>query len=815
MRAVALACAVVWAAQAGCGATQASAKQRAAAAHAAAVAAAAGRPSFAAGDAAAESCALDLHLVLDVSGSMNDRNGACGARLAARNESFEAKRSCWAVNSGFARAAVELVNRVCATAGQRPPRVSVTFFSCPGTGKSFRALLEPNNNPASVEAALERVNKQWPAGYSCGSDALKRVSSYIAQTEKELEGSGTNKIPVVLMISDGHLQPRDAQWSISTMLGIREGHGAVVAAATPFVDAEGPGPLARFAPSRLVLDSLEPPQLERLGLSLGSVTAEQQDLPSCSAAALDCFQRRSALLAGPAGEACPSRELLYTALAQCGGAGCAGLDLTGAADECLRSACPAIDCSDIATHVNAQPPPFGGGDSSSNSSRGDGFDASARTPGLLAGARVFSGAVPLDAPLAQAWALGAGDRGDSSSPAGPVLLNDGAVLVVANAAPGAELRKVDAASGAQLWVAQLAGAGRAVLAQPVQLGAADGGDVLAGDTTGRLRRLAGADGTTVREWELGPGAITAAAAAPNGGRFALVAVAGAPGLAAPTLVKLRVDGAAPVAPGDAGWRRAVCDTEQAAAADAVVGGIALLRHGAVLVGCREGALEKYSFETGTRVFRTALGKARRLRAMPSLEPLLGQTAAVVAANATDAALLLFNLTTGLPLWDVPLPAGSALSPVWDARNASSLVVLTDAGDALRVDASNGRILLKRAAALPLGAGAGLGADAAQAADGTLVVPAAAQLVFLNPATLTQARAPVDFNAPLIGAPVLAKDGVLAATSASALVRAAAAPNGGRRVLATTSTWPQAAIIIIIVLVIVLIALSFWLFTLCR
>jgi outer membrane protein assembly factor BamB len=812
MRAVALACAVAWAAQAGCGAAQASAKQRVAAAHAAAVASAAGLPSFAAGDAAAESCALDLHLVLDVSGSMNDRNRACGARLAARNESFEAKRSCWDVNSGFARAAVELVNRVCATAGQRPPRVSVTFFSCPGTGKSYRALLEPNNNPASVAAALARVKKQWPAGYSCGNDALKRVSSYIAQTEKELEGSGTNKIPVVLIISDGHLQPRDAQWSTSTMLGIREGHGAVVAAATPFVNAEGPGLLARFAPSRLVLDSLEPPQLERLGLSLGSVTAEQQDLPSCSAAALDCFQRRSALLGGLAGEACPSRELLYTALAQCGGAGCAGLDLTGAADECLRSACPAIDCSDIATHVNAQPPPLGGGNS--NNSRGDGFDASARTPGLLAGARVFSGTVPLDAPLAQVWALGAGDSG-GSSPAGPVLLNDGAVLVVANAAPGAELRKVDAASGAQLWVAQLAGAGRAVLAQPVQLGATDGGDVLAGDTTGRLRRLAGADGATVREWDLGPGAITAAAAAPNGGRFALVAVAGAPGLAAPALVKLRVDGAAPAEPGDAGWRRAVCDTEQTAAADAVVGGVALLRHGAVLVGCRDGALEKYSFETGTRVFRTGLGKARQLRAMPALEPVLGQTAAVVAANATDAALLLFNLTTGLPLWDVPLPAGSALSPVWDARNASSLVVLTDAGDALRVDASNGRILLRRAAALPLGAGAGLGADAAQAADGTLVVPAAAQLVFLNPATLAQARAPVDLHAPLIGAPVLAKDGVLAATSASALVRVAAAPNGGRRVLATTSTWPQAAIIVILVLAIILVALSFWLFALCR
>jgi len=610
-----------------------------------------------------ENCELDVALVFDTSGSMNDKDSECLEFLrenVLNDPNYETRKPCWELVNIYAKEAYEVVDNLCDASGQASPRLSMVSFRCPGTGKDRKILLEPTNNPSEIDEAFEVLADQRLSGQSCALGAFDQLKIW------NDANNGTKKRLVAFVVTDGGLDGPEP--ALQLLAELRSDGNVTVIAADAFPDRSRLEELT--SDPDFILDATNPDELSSISIQVRNFITRAEDIKLCATDQQTCADARMSQLdmLSPSNTTCPEFGDAYSALAACASSGCVGLDFTEEKNECLMrtdGSCGVEICETLSKHINAQNYP-----SEPNSSLG--FDVESAAPGFTVSSRRSSEA--FQEGLATNPEIDFSVTSNAASSSAPILDNSGNILIGAHG----EVLSLNAGDGSVRWRFTAPSPVTTFEASPV-VASPGMNSVFIGALTGTLFELGEGNGQLKRKWSL-PGPIRAASAIPADSGHILVAVDAVPGIKPPTLHRIRYSNKGSDEPRE--WKRSVCKLEQF---DFVVGGVQITSDQSVIVACNSGLLERYSAITGR--FEWRLHADGIIDSLPYID--IESNALIVAAvNDTAKTFLSRYDLVGRRDWRVEVADTIDASPVL-GPNKTSAYVITRGGRVLQFDALTG------------------------------------------------------------------------------------------------------------------------------
>ncbi|GBG27467.1 Hypothetical Protein FCC1311_036882 [Hondaea fermentalgiana] len=773
-------------------------------------------------DAVVPSCDIDVYGVFDNSGSMDDNDDECLEYLRENvyDSSYTSKKACWEVINIYMKAAYSAVQEVCESANQGNPRISLTIFRCPGTGKDRKTLLLPTNNETLIEEAWVNLADQQMKGYSCAWGALDQVQYYINETKATTNAelgvpanvadpdANATRYPLVFIFTDGAIG-NDHAAAEEIVQNLRSDDANTIVALNAFPNKQKIG---AFANVSLIFGAEDLSTLDELSFRLGTYTISLDDITVCSDEQVTCVETvRSAIeLERNASASCETMSQLYTALASCASAGCTGIDLTAEKDQCLSDIAaqegseecePSKACRDLALHVNAQSYEY-------QSAPGAGFETSSATPSFSSRNANAQDDIALgDGSLEVSFEVSEGLGGGRSA---PILGNSGNIIVGSVAqtdGTAGSLISVDPESGEVAWVLEGASS-TASFEAPAVVGAEGSDDIFVGSSDGYFYRVSESDGSVKQAWNLGA-RIRAAAAVPADADYVLVATDAVPGVSSAMLHKISTaDDPATQDPPQA-WRRPICSNETY---DYVVGGVHIILDQAVITACRSGHVNRVSFLTGLTNWKTSLGGAfsgiplydddAEVFYIPVFLSEESSVTSIVRVPYTGEDSLHANVTSEV---DANLFMDASVGILY-ALNRQGLLTAINATD-MSLDSDIQSLVFDDAQLSMFG----MGPDS----EGNLVL-VSGNVIAMAPGGDFSALDTTELQSKVTSLPLLANDAIYLSTSDSPLIRLeTSGAQSRRRVLAEEDgddgdddgSWPAGAIAATVVLGVIFVILS--------
>lgn len=769
-------------------------------------------------DTVAESCDIDVYGVFDNSGSMTDYDSTCLAYLQetyGESAYTVENKACWEVIQIYMKAAYKAVEDVCLNAGQGVPRISLTIFRCPNSGKDRKLLLEPTNNVTLIDEAWVKLANQQMSGYSCAYGALDQVQYYInitnEMTNSDLGVPATRadpdalveRYPLIFIFTDG-LIGNDADASRAIAAQLRDNENNTVIASDAFPTSKMISRLENYARSSLIFESQDLDTLNDIDFRLGTYIVHLEDLVMCSDEQLNCAEvvKEAISLQRNESASCETMSQLYTSLAACASSGCVGLDLTTQKDECLddlasqsssdSSCTPTKACRDLALHINAQNYDY-------ESAPGAGLDSTSATPSFGSRNADASSEASLgsNVQLDAVFSISSYSGGNSA----PIVGNTGNIIVGSVAMPdgtAGRVMSIDPTSGEVAWEVT-AMSSEVSFEAPAVVGPSDSDDVYIGASDGTFYRISESNGTILQSWNLGA-RIRAAAAVPADDDYIVVATDAEPGVQPAMLHKLSTASDALEQDPPQSWRRPICSNETY---DYVMGGVHIISSQSIIVPCHSGRIERFSYLQGTTEWKITVSSDSVL----SSSPYFASSALYMTTyNGTSYVAKLAYL--GSITWSTDLTSEVAATPIMNS-DSGSIFLLDRTGAVSQLNATDGSVIVDAQTIFseaPLST-FGMGPDS----DGNLIFVAGETLTIANANDLSNSTA-MELSSKVTSAPLLGEDGLYLSTNDAVLVYLESGSSAAtRRALVKNANsdsqgWPVGAIAATVVLGVVFIVL---------